>query len=66
MTDSDQTERLRFDPEKRRLVGTFPRSQVIDERTGLTGYPATGPRIVADFEFDVDEFLRIIYEGRKE
>ena len=58
-----------IDRARRRIQTRMPPSQVIDERTGATGWPASGAdpaTLKADFEFDVDEFLRIIYEGRKE
>lgn len=62
---SDVLEQIR----QREEAGIYPKMPTIEERAraqgkehlltqGLVDHP------VADFEFDVDEFLRIIYEGR--
>ncbi len=63
----DLTEFLR-DLKRREELGLIPRTPTIEERMKAQGKrPFTSvddiPR--ADFEFDVDEFLRIIYEARK-
>ena len=63
----DLTEFLR-ELKEREEQGLIPRMPTIEERMKAQGtkpFASVDDIPRADFEFDVDEFLRIIYEGRE-
>ena len=60
---SDVLEQIR----EREEAGIYPKMPTVEERMKAQGtrpFASVDDIPRADFEFDVDEFLRLIYEGR--